>query len=210
MSKYLEVVHGNLIDSNMFLRSVFLTMDHCMEGGSGGRFQQAAVFFPTSKFFSWFLHLRRRVCYLALLVSSISVDTLTLENVSCLNTALIILMLAARQGTLANCLKMLATATIEQLRLGKIQAASKSKGCLCVSDSVFPCRYYYYYYLQDRRGMKLVQTRRGAWSHVTSYRACSSCCAFGAFIISLVINLASHWKRVRALHSKSGSALLTC
>ena len=102
----------------MFLRSVFLTMDHCMEGGTGSRFQQAAVFFPTSKFFSWFLHLRRRVCYLALLVSSISVDTLTLENVSCLNTALIILMLAARQGTLANCLKMLATATIEQLRLG--------------------------------------------------------------------------------------------
>merc|ERR1712071_332443 len=71
-----------------------------------------------SKFFSWFLHLRQRVCYLALLVSSISVDTLTLENVSCLNTALIILMLAARQGTLSNCLKMLATATIEQLKLG--------------------------------------------------------------------------------------------
>lgn len=111
----------------MFLRSVFLTMDHCMEGGSGGRFQQAAVFFPTSKFFSWFLHLRRRVCYLALLVSSISVDTLTLENVSCLNTALIILMLAARQGTLANCLKMLATATIEQLRLGKNQTSSQPK-----------------------------------------------------------------------------------
>jgi len=116
VSKYLEVVHGNLIDSNMFLRSVFLTMDHCMEG-DGPHYQQAAVFFPTSKFFSWFLHLRQRVCYLALLVSSISVDTLTLENVSCLNTALIILMLAARQGTLSNCLKMLATATIEQLKL---------------------------------------------------------------------------------------------
>jgi len=101
----------------MFLRSVFLTMDHCMEG-DGVRYQQAAVFFPTSKFFSWFLHLRQRVCYLALLISSISVDTLTLENVSCLNTALIILMLAARQGTLSNCLKMLATATIEQLKLG--------------------------------------------------------------------------------------------
>ena len=27
-------------------------------------------------------------------------------------------MLAARQGTLSNCLKMLATATIEQLKLG--------------------------------------------------------------------------------------------
>nr|CAH0105493.1 unnamed protein product [Daphnia galeata] len=134
VSKYLEVVHGNLIDSNMFLRSVFLTMDHCMEGGSGGRFQQAAVFFPTSKFFSWFLHLRRRVCYLALLVSSISVDTLTLENVSCLNTALIILMLAARQGTLANCLKMLATATIEQLRLGPAgtedRVGANKKRCL--------------------------------------------------------------------------------
>lgn len=105
----------------MFLRSVFLTMDACMEGSGNPndcRFQHAAVFFPTSKFFSWFLHLRRRVCYLALLVSSISVDTLTLENVSCLNTALIILMLAARQGTLASCLKMLATATIEQLKLG--------------------------------------------------------------------------------------------
>jgi Trpc4-associated protein len=92
-----------------------------MEGSGNAsdcRFQHAAVFFPTSKFFSWFLHLRRRVCYLALLVSSISVDTLTLENVSCLNTALIILMLAARQGTLASCLKMLATATIEQLKLG--------------------------------------------------------------------------------------------
>lgn len=116
VSKYLEIVHGNLIDSNMFLRSVFLTMDHCMES-DGVRYQQAAVFFPTSKFFSWFLHLRQRVCYLALLISSISVDTLTLENVSCLNTALIILMLAARQGTLSNCLKMLATATIEQLKL---------------------------------------------------------------------------------------------
>ena len=120
VSRYLEVVHGNLVDSNMFLRSVFLTMDHCLSSveGNSTRFQQAIAFFPNSKFFRWFLHLRRRVCYLALLVSSISVDTLTLENVSCLNTALIILMLAARQGTLASGLKMLATATVDQLTLG--------------------------------------------------------------------------------------------
>ena len=102
----------------MFLRSVFLTMDNCMKGGSDGRFQQAVVFFPTSKLFSWFLPLRRRVSYLAMLVSVISVDKLTFENLSCLNTALIILMLAARQGTLVNCLNMLATATIKQLKLG--------------------------------------------------------------------------------------------
>lgn len=193
----------------MFLRSVFLTMDHCMEGGSGGRFQQAAVFFPTSKFFSWFLHLRRRVCYLALLVSSISVDTLTLENVSCLNTALIILMLAARQGTLANCLKMLATATIEQLRLGKNQTSSRPIRII-FGLFVIPDCYYYYYHLQVRPGVKWVQTRSVAWNHVTSYRACSSCCAFGAFITSRVINLASPWKKDRASRSKSGSAPLTC
>lgn len=118
VSRYLEVVHSNLIDSNMFLRSVFLTMDHCIGEGHVGRYPQATAFFPTSKFFCWFLHLRRRVCYLALLVSSISVDTLTLENVSCLNTALIILMLAARQGTLATGLKMIANATVQQLTLG--------------------------------------------------------------------------------------------
>jgi Trpc4-associated protein len=118
VSRYLEVVHGNLVDSNMFLRSVFLTMDHCIMESYGNRFHQATAFFPTSKFFCWFLHLRRRVCYLALLVSSISVDTLTLENVSCLNTALIILMLAARQGTLATGLKMLASASTDQLTLG--------------------------------------------------------------------------------------------
>ena len=53
-----------------------------------------------------------------MLVSVISVDKLTFENLSCLNTALIILMLAARQGTLVNCLNMLATATIKQLKLG--------------------------------------------------------------------------------------------
>ena len=114
----MEVVHNNLIDSNKFIRSVFLTMDHFMEGGRVGRFQQAATFFSTSKFFSLFLELNRRVCYLALLVSTISIDTLTMENVSCLNTVLIILILSTRQGTLTNYLKMLATRTVDQLDLG--------------------------------------------------------------------------------------------
>jgi len=101
--------------------------------GHVGRYPQATAFFPTSKFFCWFLHLRRRVCYLALLVSSISVDTLTLENVSCLNTALIILMLAARQGTLATGLKMIANATVQQLTLGggfRFEGASAGQRCL--------------------------------------------------------------------------------
>nr|AGC78792.1 trpc4apa protein [Artemia sinica] len=111
---FFSVINSNLVDSNMFLRSVFLSLDHFMASPKTNEFQRAT--FRSSKFFGPLLDIRRRVAYLASLISTVSVDTLTQENISCLNTVIILLMLAQRRDELPECLEALSDPTYPTFR----------------------------------------------------------------------------------------------
>ncbi|BFZ19837.1 hypothetical protein BsWGS_22878 [Bradybaena similaris] len=106
--KFVTMVNRNLVDSNMFIRSLVLSLEHfrvegtektlnfvaSVEGdkGSGERRE--------SKLVNYIGNFTRQLDYLYRLINIISVQNLTQENVSCLNTTLVFLMFANKRNQL--------------------------------------------------------------------------------------------------------------
>jgi len=97
LKKGMIMVNNNLIDSNMFIRAMVLACDHFIQ--AGGEMSEFAL---NSRLMKHFREFDKHVQFVVQLVSILNVTDLTQENVSCLNTSLVILMLAARQGRLPN------------------------------------------------------------------------------------------------------------
>jgi len=95
LKKGMIMVNNNLIDSNMFIRAMVLACDHFLQAGG-----EMAEFASNSRLMKHFREFEKHVQFVVQLVSILNVTELTQENVSCLNTSLVILMLAARQGRL--------------------------------------------------------------------------------------------------------------
>jgi len=95
LKKGMIMVNNNLIDSNMFIRAMVLACDHFLQAGG-----EMADFASNSRLMKHFREFDKHVQFVVQLVSILNVTDLTQENVSCLNTSLVILMLAARQGRL--------------------------------------------------------------------------------------------------------------
>ena len=95
LKKGMIMVNNNLIDSNMFIRAMVLACDHFLQAGG-----ELAEFVAQSRLMKHFREFEKHVQFVVQLVSILNVTDLTQENVSCLNTSLVILMLAARQGNL--------------------------------------------------------------------------------------------------------------
>merc|ERR1719186_1793074 len=95
LKKGMIMVNNNLIDSNMFIRAMVLACDHFMQAGG-----EMAEFVTNSRLMKHFREFDKHVQFVVQLVSILNVTDLTQENVSCLNTSLVILMLAARQERL--------------------------------------------------------------------------------------------------------------
>ncbi|KAK4319847.1 hypothetical protein Pmani_009262 [Petrolisthes manimaculis] len=99
--KLFSLVTKNLVDSNMLVRSLVLSHD-CFARGSGvtrgGR--AGTEFVARSRTLRHVATFHQRLNFLVQLIKTISVDTLTQENVSCLNTSLVILMLAHKHSEL--------------------------------------------------------------------------------------------------------------
>ena len=95
LKKAMIMVNNNLIDSNMFIRAMVLACDHFLQGGG-----EMAEFVTHSRLMKNFREFDKHVQFVVQLVSILDVKDLTQENVSCLNTSLVIIMLAARQGRL--------------------------------------------------------------------------------------------------------------
>jgi len=95
LKKGMIMVNNNLIDSNMFIRAMVLACDHFIQAGG-----EPAEFAASSRLMKHFREFDKHVQFVVQLVSILNVTELTQENVSCLNTSLVILMLAARQGKL--------------------------------------------------------------------------------------------------------------
>ena len=102
LKKGMIMVNNNLIDSNMFIRAMVLACDHFLSSGG-----ELAEFVTNSRLMKHFREFDKHVQFVVQLVSILNVTELTQENVSCLNTSLVIIMLAARQGRLADIIRRL-------------------------------------------------------------------------------------------------------
>ncbi|KAG0714863.1 Short transient receptor potential channel 4-associated protein [Chionoecetes opilio] len=97
------LVTKNLVDSNMLVRSLVLSHDFFV------RVQGVEAFAAKSRTLHHVSTFKQRLIFLVQLIKTISVDTLTQENVSCLNTSLVILMLAHKHSELPLYLEALRT-----------------------------------------------------------------------------------------------------
>ncbi|XP_076060647.1 short transient receptor potential channel 4-associated protein-like isoform X2 [Oratosquilla oratoria] len=93
--KLFRLVRNNLVDSNMLVRSLVLSHDRFTSEG-GYPMQYAAVSHTLSHVASF----AQRLDFLVRLIKTVNVTTLTQENVSCLNTSLVILMVGHRRSEL--------------------------------------------------------------------------------------------------------------
>jgi Trpc4-associated protein len=104
------MINQSLIDSNMFLRSIFLSIDF-FENNS----HTLEYTCDKNKILSHFNLFDRRVLFLCRMISIININNLSQENVSCLNTTLIVLMLANRKRILPKYLLAIKAKSIEML-----------------------------------------------------------------------------------------------
>ncbi|XP_069508359.1 short transient receptor potential channel 4-associated protein [Ambystoma mexicanum] len=94
---FLNQINSSLVDSNMLVRCIALSLDR-FENQSDD--MKVAEVLSECRLLSYTSQVSIRMSFLFRLINIIHVQTLTQENVSCLNTSLVILMLARRKGKL--------------------------------------------------------------------------------------------------------------
>uniref|UniRef100_A0A8C5FSP5 Transient receptor potential cation channel, subfamily C, member 4 associated protein a n=1 Tax=Gadus morhua TaxID=8049 RepID=A0A8C5FSP5_GADMO len=94
---FLTQINSSLVDSNMLVRCIVLSLDRFEN-----QTEDVKVVEVLSEccLLSYMARVENRLTFLFRLVNIINVQTLTQENVSCLNTSLVILMLARRRSKL--------------------------------------------------------------------------------------------------------------
>ncbi|XP_071484771.1 short transient receptor potential channel 4-associated protein-like [Diadema antillarum] len=112
--KFMDLVHKNIVDSNMFVRCLALTIEH-FEKEQPENYEWGIQSCRLLQFIS---KRENRLHFLYKLINIIHVEILTQENVSCLNTTIIFLMFADRIGELARYLCDLRTEEQRQCRPG--------------------------------------------------------------------------------------------
>ncbi|XP_064849587.1 short transient receptor potential channel 4-associated protein-like [Oncorhynchus masou masou] len=108
---FMTQINSSLADSNMLVRCIILSLD---------RFVSVVEVLSECSLLSYMARVENRQAFLFRLVNVINVQILTQENVSCLNTSLVVLMLARRRDKLAFCLNA----------LREEEYAEKYPGCL--------------------------------------------------------------------------------
>ncbi|XP_075556184.1 short transient receptor potential channel 4-associated protein-like isoform X2 [Dermacentor variabilis] len=102
--KLLQLVNGYLVDSNMFVRSLVLSQEHLSVSDD---YESREYAERSSYVLSHIGDQRNRIRYLKKLVSLVTISNLTQENVSCVNTALVLLIFAQQRGQLVSYLHAL-------------------------------------------------------------------------------------------------------
>ncbi|XP_041375962.1 short transient receptor potential channel 4-associated protein-like [Gigantopelta aegis] len=103
LDKFVLTVNRNLVDSNMFIRSLILSLEHFIaEDKCEPEYAR-----KESKLLKYISDFDRQLEYLYKLINIINVQNLTQENVSCLNTTLVFLMFANQKNQLARYLRAL-------------------------------------------------------------------------------------------------------
>uniref|UniRef100_A0A673ZB92 Transient receptor potential cation channel, subfamily C, member 4 associated protein a n=1 Tax=Salmo trutta TaxID=8032 RepID=A0A673ZB92_SALTR len=114
---FMTQINSSLVDSNMLVRCIILSLDR-FETQTEDR--KVVEVLSECCLLSYLAQVENRLSFLFRLVNIINVQTLTQENVSCLNTSLVVLMLARRRGKLPFYLKA----------LREKEHAEKYPGCL--------------------------------------------------------------------------------
>uniref|UniRef100_A0A674EEV6 Transient receptor potential cation channel, subfamily C, member 4 associated protein b n=1 Tax=Salmo trutta TaxID=8032 RepID=A0A674EEV6_SALTR len=114
---FMTQINSSLVDSNMLVRCIILSLDRFES-----QIEDVSVVEVLSEcsLLSYMARVENRQAFLFRLVNIINVQILTQENVSCLNTSLVVLMLARRRDKLAFCLNA----------LREKEYAEKYPGCL--------------------------------------------------------------------------------
>jgi Trpc4-associated protein len=105
---FLTMINQSLIDSNMFLRSVFLSLEFFDLKSSLLEFN-----LNSNKILVFFSVFERRVSFICRMMSIINIHNLSQENISCLNTTLIVLMLANKRNILPEYLRAIKSKSID-------------------------------------------------------------------------------------------------
>ncbi|KAK3086456.1 hypothetical protein FSP39_018709 [Pinctada imbricata] len=112
--KFINTVNRNLVDSNMFIRSLVLSYEHLLTEESV--YMEYAK--KENKLLMYISDFNRQLDYLYKLIKIINVQNLTQENVSCLNTTLVFLMFANRKDALPRYLQALHDEKEDVLEVG--------------------------------------------------------------------------------------------
>jgi Trpc4-associated protein len=105
--KFIATVNQNLVDSNMFIRSLILSLEHFRNVQPEHReFSE-----KESSLLKHVGNFNQQMGYLRRLINLINVQNLTQENVSCLNTTLVFLMFANQKNMMPRYLRALAYET---------------------------------------------------------------------------------------------------
>uniref|UniRef100_A0A8C6LSH5 Transient receptor potential cation channel, subfamily C, member 4 associated protein a n=1 Tax=Nothobranchius furzeri TaxID=105023 RepID=A0A8C6LSH5_NOTFU len=114
---FLTQINSSLVDSNMLVRCIVLSLDRFENQTEDVKVMEVL---SQCCLLSYVARVENRLSFLFRLVNIINVQTLTQENVSCLNTSLVILMLARRKAKLPPYL----------IALREKEYAEKYPGCL--------------------------------------------------------------------------------
>ncbi|XP_070576007.1 short transient receptor potential channel 4-associated protein-like [Ptychodera flava] len=100
---FIRLIKENIVDSNMFVRCLILSLEHFETEQT-----EHKEYARTKCRLLQFIHNKKtRFEFLFKLINVIEVSSLTQENVSCLNTTLVLLMFARQKGELAEYLQAL-------------------------------------------------------------------------------------------------------
>ncbi|XP_030830959.1 short transient receptor potential channel 4-associated protein [Strongylocentrotus purpuratus] len=112
--QFIELVHTHIVDSNMFVRCLALTIEH-FEKEQPENYEWGI---QSCRLLQYISKRENRLTFLFKLINIIHVEILTQENVSCLNTTVIFLMFADRIGELSRYLTDLRKEEQKQCRPG--------------------------------------------------------------------------------------------
>ncbi|MBN3274663.1 TP4AP protein, partial [Polyodon spathula] len=94
---FLNQINSSLVDSNMIVRCIVLSLDRFESQTEDVKVVEVL---SECRLLSYMARVENRLAFLFRLINIINVETLTQENVSCLNSSLVILMLARSKGKL--------------------------------------------------------------------------------------------------------------
>ena len=107
--KFMDTVNQSLVDSNMFVRALILSLEHFLKHREDVAPDYSV---EQSRLLSFIADFQTQIFLLVSLVKIINVENLTQENVSCLNTTLVFLMFANQKAQLPKYLRGIEAMTV--------------------------------------------------------------------------------------------------
>ncbi|CAH1779910.1 unnamed protein product [Owenia fusiformis] len=100
--RFISIMNRSLVDSNMFLRALILSLDDFTNKTKGQEYKS-----DDNRLLKHISNFGQQMMYLHKLINIINVQNLTQENVSCLNTSLVFLMFSNKENKMPKYLKAL-------------------------------------------------------------------------------------------------------